>query len=513
MDSRLIWRMIAPTVGVALMLSALGGFAAWYVHHLQEETAVTQITNVAKVTAAEELVIISHDLRHELTEYLTQQDRRHLESISSLQKRADRWMAECENLADSATERELARRIKDGYQRFAASFAEVARADSPTDSRGLALDLTRQVAVEQILGPVLEYRRRIGKQMKETAERDQVLADRMGIGLFVLGVCGAVAGLVAGFGFARSVHRSIVQFSVPVHDTAGKLSEVIGPIRVSAETLGDLETTMQLVADHVGTVVEQLQQSQAIARRAEQLASLGQLAAGIAHELRNPLTSMKVIVQTAADQDDGPTLDGRDLAVLTEEITRLENRIQSFLDYARPSKPVKCPFDVGKMLIQTIDFVSFRAEQMGIRMEHEFPEMKLRLEADAGQLREVLLNLLINAIDASPEHGTVLVRVSEEACSPGDEGAQVAGGSGWIRIDVEDEGEGLPSDIGDKIFEPFVSTKESGTGLGLSICKRIVEDHGGQITAANLPGGGALFSVRLPPAARRRNHAHTPDRR
>ena len=172
---------------------------------------------------------------------------------------------------------------------------------------------------------------------------------------------------------------------------------------------------MQLVADHVGSVVEQLQQSQAVARRAEQLASLGQLAAGIAHELRNPLTSMKIIVQTAGDQPDATTLDGRDLSILAEEITRLENRIQSFLDFARPPKPVKRPCVVREMLVQTIDFVSFRAKQMGIQIEHELPEEIIEVQADAGQLREVLLNLLLNAIDASPENGTVRVRLTHHA--------------------------------------------------------------------------------------------------
>jgi signal transduction histidine kinase len=491
--------MIAPTVGVALMLSALGGFAAWYVHRLQRDTAAAQTKNVAKVTAGEELVIISHDLRHALSEYVADGDRRHLETVPIWQESAKRWIEECENLAQSDAESELVRRIKDGYERFQASSAAIASADSSALATKSLLDRTRQAIDPQILDPVLEYRRLTGKQMRQAVEREQVLAHRMGIGLLVLGVCGAVAGLVAGVGFAQSVHRSIIQFSVPVHDAAGKLNEIIGPIDVSAETLGDLETTMQVVANHVGMVVQRLQRSQEVARRAEQLAALGQLAAGIAHELRNPLTSMKIIVQTAADQTDGATLDGRDLAVLTEEITRLENRIQSFLDFARPAKLVKRPLRVHEVLSQTIDFVSYRTEQIGIRIEREFPEHTVEVQADAGQLREVLLNLLINAIDASPENGKVRVRLSYETCPNGaGEVSPAQRASSWIQIDVEDQGEGLPSDIGEKIFEPFVSTKESGTGLGLPVCKRIIEDHGGQITAANSAGGGAVFSVRLP---------------
>ena len=126
MHSRLILRMIAPTVGVALILLLLGGFAAWYVHHLQKETVATQMTNVAKVTAAEELVVVSHDLRHALTEYLAQQDEHLREAVQENQEKAPPWIAECEELADSDAERGLVRRIKDGYQRFQTSFAAIA---------------------------------------------------------------------------------------------------------------------------------------------------------------------------------------------------------------------------------------------------------------------------------------------------------------------------------------------------------------------------------------------------
>ena len=496
MDSRLMLRIIAPTLGVASLLLILGGFAAWYVHQQQRDAAMVLSSTVEKVTAAEELLIISHDLRNAVSDHFDG-DGGNLEPVLKVLGRADRQITVCSNLADSDQEEGLVQRIAEGFDGLRTDLTTIAGAKGDAGILQKEwIDLGRKIR-EQIQQPAREYRALINDQMKQTAVRDQFLADRMGIGLFVLGMCGAVAGLVAGFGFARSVHRSIVQFSVPVHDAAGKLNEVIGPIKVSAETLGDLETTMQLVANRVGTVVQRLQESEAVSRRAEQLASLGQLAAGIAHELRNPLTSMKIIVQTAAT--DGPPLDGRDLAILTEEITRLESRIQSFLDYARPPKLVTRPVILRDILVQTIDFVSFRARQMGIKIERELPDDVFRVQADEAQVREVLLNLLLNAIDASPENATVLVRLTFEAVA--DEGYPSRLGnepSAWIRIDVEDEGEGLPPDVGERIFEPFVSTKESGTGLGLPICRRIVKDHGGQITAANRPGGGAVFSVRLP---------------
>jgi len=497
MDLRLMLRIIAPTLGVAALLLILGGLAAWYVHRLQKESAILLSTTVEEITAAEELLMISHDIRNLLAEHTANEAGDHLQMVRDRQQQANQWLAQCAELTGSSQEQELVERIAQGFEEFHSAFSAIA--ESNTDTARIEYAALGHEVNQQILAPVKEYRALVNQQMRQSANRDELLADRMGIGLFVLGMCGAVAGLVAGFGFARSIHRSLIQVSVPVHDAAGKLNEVVGPINVSAETLGDLEKTMQIVAERVGTVVHRLQQSQEAAQRSEQLASLGQLAAGIAHELRNPLTSMKIIVQTAADQDDGTSLDSRDLAVLTEEITRLENRIQSFLDYARPPRPVKRPFILRESLKQTIDFVSLRARQMGIKIEYAFPEEIVQLNADAGQLREVLLNLLLNAIDASPENATVCVRLTFESMPDGP-GSHLrdAEESGWMRIDVEDEGDGLPPDVEEKIFEPFISTKESGTGLGLPICKRIVEDHGGQITAANRSGGGAVFSVRLP---------------
>jgi signal transduction histidine kinase len=108
--------------------------------------------------------------------------------------------------------------------------------------------------------------------------------------------------------------------------------------------------------------------------------------------------------------------------------------------------------------------------------------------ADTGQLRQLLLNLLLNALDASPGGGSVRV---EAVTEPGGE-------TGWLTLRVADTGRGLPDDLGPRIFEPFVSRKETGTGLGLSICKQIVEAHGGTIGAAARPGGGAVFTARLP---------------
>jgi signal transduction histidine kinase len=251
-----------------------------------------------------------------------------------------------------------------------------------------------------------------------------------------------------------------------------------------------------------------LQESQLAASRAQQLAALGQLAAGLAHELRNPLTAMKMLVQPMGDQDSIGALDAEDVTVFRQEIDRLEKTIQVFLDYARPPKLEKHPVLIRQLVGETINLVACRSQQKDIRIQSDFPDHPVEVDADAGQLRQVLLNLLLNAVDASPEGESVSVRMLTGSSGQDNGRAQAANEeSNWLTIEVADRGCGLPVDLGQRIFEPFVSTKDGGTGLGLPICKRIVKDHGGEIQACNREGGGAVFAVRLPVACRGRPSA------
>ena len=380
-----------------------------------------------------------------------------------------------------------------GYHGFFAELADLERqppvaAGSPDQAATAAV---RHLAArtQEILPPAQEYLDYNETQIQQGSEENQRTTSRMVIGLLLLGVCGPVTGLLAGYGVSRAVSRSVVRLSVPVLDAAGKLNGVVGPIAVSGGPgLEELEAVLRRMAEQIGAVVERLQQSQREALRAEQLAAVGQMAAGFAHELRNPLMAMKILVQSAADRAGGVGLVGRDLAVLEEEMTRLERLTSAVLDFARPPRPEKRAFEAGALLEACVDLASSQAGQRDVRIDCDLPEEPLWAEADAGQVRQVVLNLLLNALEAVQDSGAIRLRL--EAGS--DDAPR------WLTVRVEDDGPGLPRELAQDIFSPFVSTKPTGIGLGLSICKRIAEAHGGEITAANRPGGGAVFSVRLP---------------
>ncbi len=195
----------------------------------------------------------------------------------------------------------------------------------------------------------------------------------------------------------RGYSRAIIRLSLPIQDAAGKLNEIVGPITFSSRAgLDEIEIVLHKIAEQIGAVLERLEESRREALRAEQLAAVGQMAAGIAHELRNPLMAMKILVQAAAEEMP-PVLAGRDLTVLDEEITRLERSTETFLDFARPPEMERRTFDLRNLIAQTLDLVSVRAQRQGVQLRCDpSNDRVLPIQADMGQIRQVLLNLVLN---------------------------------------------------------------------------------------------------------------------
>jgi two-component system, NtrC family, sensor histidine kinase HydH len=493
MNTRRTVRLPAPVFAASCLPLLVGVYAAWDLHRSQRRASEALALNVLSMRAAEEIAIAVRDVRAQLDRFLRTGDPEALGEIRRLRTDTDRWLAEARRAAVTRHEQELINRLTGEYDAF---FVDLDRlGEESPDSRPAAVG-GLVARTEEILRPAQEYLDYNEDEIQHSSEENQRLARRMVVGLLLLGVCGPATGLLAGYGISRAVNRSVVRLSVPVLDAAGKLNGVVGPFAVSGGLgLEELEAVLRRVAEQVGAVVERLHRSQREALRAEQLAAVGQMAAGFAHELRNPLMAMKVLVQSAADRG-GTGLAGRDLAVLEEEITRLERLTSMLLDFARPPLPEKRVVEAGSLVEGSVDLVSSQAAQRDVRIDCELPEEPLWVEADAGQFRQVLLNLLLNALEAVQEGGTVRLRLSGPDEPPGVPGG---GGTGrWLTVVVEDTGPGLPPELGQDIFAPFISTKPTGIGLGLSVCKRIAEAHGGTITAADRAEGGAVFSVRLP---------------
>jgi signal transduction histidine kinase len=217
-----------------------------------------------------------------------------------------------------------------------------------------------------------------------------------------------------------------------------------------------------------------------------QLKSIGMMAASLAHEIRNPLGAMKGLTQLA--QEDLPPDDAVQarLHTVVREAERLERLVTDLLDFARPKEPQISEFDLTDLLSDVKIMLQPRLETSQVALQFPMNQEPLNIQSDPGGLRQVLLNTVINAVDASPAGGTVVLRIIQDA------------GNRVLTIQVDDAGPGLGKCDPEELFQPFVTTKARGTGLGLAISRQIVESLGGSLTLGNHARGGARCSVQLP---------------
>lgn len=493
-------RILAPAALVSLLVLALGVVAARYVQELQRSNADVMAREVASMLASDDLNLAMREFRHRLNLFLRDGDERYRQELPRLRAEAQALLARAEQLSREDHERELIEVVKRGCQTFFAEYDRISDPALAADFYPAAVHLLEERLDRDVLTPARRYVD-FSRQVVEGTSRDsQSLANRIRWGLILLGACGAAGGLLAGFGIALAISRSVVQLQVPIRGAAGKLNEVVGPVTLSVGSgLDGLNRMLEQMSAHIATVVERLQQREREILRAEHLAAVGQLAAGLAHELRNPLMPIKIMVQAAIDEGDGASLHGRDLAVIEQELTRVERSIQDFLEFARPPEPEKTRFDLVPVVDQTLDLLAARADRQHVVVKRDMPDHALAIVADRGQLQQVLMNLVLNALDALPDGGEIEVRLAVEP--EGQPSWNTGDGDPVPRqlvLRVRDNGQGIDERILPRVFHPFVSTKETGTGLGLSICQRIISAHGGSIEARNPPGGGAEFVCRLP---------------
>jgi signal transduction histidine kinase len=243
--------------------------------------------------------------------------------------------------------------------------------------------------------------------------------------------------------------------------------------------------------DLIAPLRTKLVHSQTLLERQEKLVTLGTLAAGIAHEIRNPLTSLKARLYTLEKHLQGVPAARKDTDIISAEISRLERIVQDVLSFARPSDPKLETIAANTLLAEVQGLMSPSLESREVQLVVESsPELLIR--ADSGHLKQVLINLVRNAAEAIDGAGTVRLRTRAARAPLGGRETDA------VILEVADSGKGIPPEVEKRLFDPFFSTKESGTGLGLPIAARIVERHGGLLQYQTQPGRGTTFGVVLP---------------
>jgi two-component system, NtrC family, sensor kinase len=230
----------------------------------------------------------------------------------------------------------------------------------------------------------------------------------------------------------------------------------------------------------------------AAAARSEHLAALGRLSSGVAHEIRTPLTALKLYLQSAQDDFSISREHAEDFDMAMRQVVRIESTINHFLNFAKPQEPVMAAVDIPKIIEDALIVVRPRAVHQGVEIQTSIATDLPRVEGDMRQLGEALVNLLINALEEMPNGGNLRITVESHG------GATEAILQDAVLIDVTDNGPGIKSENVDLLFEPFFTTKASGSGLGLSIVQGTVQLHGGYIRVRTEIGRGTTFSIFLP---------------
>ena len=284
--------------------------------------------------------------------------------------------------------------------------------------------------------------------------------------------------IVATWNVALNYSEDLI-WEIPVFCGAGLLAGL------AAEHERRQQKALEQTTSRLTEVYRELQENFEQMKRAERLYAIGQLSAGLAHEIRNPLASIAGAAGILRRNPDATAKRAECVAIIDKECERLNRLLTSFLKFARPRVPHYQPVHPASIVDAVGELASHAIGRRAIVLRKEVaPELPL-LQCDPEQLKQVLLNLVINAIQATGESGAVTLCAAAQ--------------DGKVLMQVKDEGCGISPENLDKIFDPFFTTKETGTGLGLSVVHQIVEQHGGLLTAQNNdPGKGATFSILMP---------------
>lgn len=242
-------------------------------------------------------------------------------------------------------------------------------------------------------------------------------------------------------------------------------------------------------------VYEDLHRSHLLMKRTDRLKSLETIAGGFAHEIRNPLTSIKTFIQLAPERKDDPDFIREFSRIVLDDVYRIERLIEEILDYARYMEPKLTEEDINDIVSSCLYFIDVKADSRGIKIEKELAPDLPRVMLDRQQIKQVFLNLFLNALDAMGEQGGALRVRTRKLVKPG--------GKSWVQIETEDTGQGIQENNLDHIFDPFFTTKHEsgeheGTGLGLTIVHQIIQEHHGEIQVQSTVGKGTTFLVNLP---------------
>jgi signal transduction histidine kinase len=480
-------------IGVLALAFSTGGISLLATREISRLMGHVAADNVPSVRAAEELEIALLEQRGFASSFLLDAgNTAWLEELDRRKPAFDVWLQKAHLTAHTQEERRLLDELTRVYQQY-------------DQTRDHLIDLYQQgrsdEATALLLGDMSRLYDRAYRLCENLIDANESyigssLARSQRQGRNVAVGVGAAAGLTALLGlvllsvFFRGILFPLRRMADDARNFTPGASPA-APVGLPDDELRTLGFYMRSLMTDVTETHTHLQQSRVQLMTSEKLASLGKLAASVAHEIRNPLTSLKMRLYTVRNAERGGADFDEDLRVISEEVTRLEEIVRNFLEFSRaPDLKVTCQ-EVSTLLDKALELCRHWFVEKGVNVRRDESPGLPPVRADREQMKQVLLNLLRNAAEAVEEGGCVAVSAVQQTDR---------NGRRMVVVRIHDDGPGIPVEIRERIPEPFLSTKPDGTGLGLCIAARIMAQHDGRLEIESPDGPGATLAVWIPAA-------------
>jgi signal transduction histidine kinase len=469
---------------ISLVLTTIGGGLAtiWYAETTGSLFTSILDRDILSFQVAEEMETALVMQKGFITYYFQDGNPDWLKQLETYQKTFEEKLGKAREYARMETAWGVLGKIESEYLHYKSSRQEVIHLyQNGEEESGIKIHLRTRLQFLTIVDLCEQYKDLHIKNIAQTRKNALVRTRYISMGALIAIQLAAMMGVL----LAYILFKQILE---PIR----RLTKATGP----DDSQPPLSNEVNALSHRVHSLIEDVDQTQnKLARSQEHLvqsekwALTGKLAAGVAHSIRNPLTSVKIRLFSMGRTPDLSPTQKEDLEVISEEIRHIESIVRSFLEFSRPPKLTMQKVSPSEVVDMTLRLMKHRLESNGVQIELIREKPLTEIWADPDQLKEVLVNLLVNACEVMVKGGWIRILEKEET---GENGQKAA------TITVSDNGPGIPESIQENIFQPFFSTKEEGTGLGLSIASRIVEKHGGSINLRSQEGEGTAFVITLP---------------
>lgn len=490
MKLRISLKMLAGFLAMMGIVLIGGALTILFTYRLQSMTTQLLVKNVSNLKAARELEVALFRMRGLTFNYIVDREIYWIKSLEKRQEEFLSWLKEAMGNTRSNKEKELLLTIASLFSDFEKNLNEAQKLNQESkieEAKSILLRTSRDMfdAIYEKCEIFVSINENAMFAAEDTLNRMNSTVQKAIYGLIIGGM---ILGVSLGSIISQSIINPIYELVLKVRGAAGK--EFVERINLSKGTeLEELDQLVHELINRINIAMSDLESNRQLLAQSEKLATLGRISAGVAHEIRNPLTSIKMLIYAMKEELVHNEEKQNDLEIIVKEIDRMDRVVKNFLQFSRPSEPNYELTDINLTVHEMIELLEPRLRQSHITLDESYQSNLSIIPADADQLKQVVLNLVLNAIDAMPNGGQLKIETL---------GVKNNKNNDRIEIKIFDTGSGIPQQIKDTLFDPFISGREAGIGLGLSIAHQIVQRHSGWIDIQDNPMGGTIFTIALP---------------